>query len=118
MNERGRDGAKSEWVFLNSVVGAVQCKRAATGAGRVENGANKANRQPKVRPYATMVFGSISADVQAKTNPSMRGRLSSEAVQVLCRGLPHIPFAVGFGRSGPSQTYPRTIQVCTPRHIL
>jgi hypothetical protein len=23
-------------------------------------------------------------------------------------GLPHIPLAVGFGRSGPSQTYPRT----------
>jgi hypothetical protein len=69
MNERGRDGANSEWVFLNSVVGAVQCQRAATGAAKFENGANKANRQPKVRPYATMVFGSISADVRAKTNP-------------------------------------------------
>ena len=44
----------------------------------------------------------------------MRGRLSSEAVQILCRGLPHIPFAVGFGRSGPSQTCPQTIQ-CAPR---
>ena len=69
LNEKGRDGANSEEVFLNSVVGAVQCKRAATGAGRVENGANKANRQLKVKPYATMVFGSISADVRAKTNP-------------------------------------------------
>src|SRR5271166_7146563 len=58
-----------EWVFLNSVVGAVRFQRAATGAGSVENGANKANRQPKLRPYATMVFGSISADVRAKTNP-------------------------------------------------
>src|SRR5271166_842341 len=47
----------------------MQCQRAATGAAKVENGANKANRQLKVRPYATMVFGSISADVQAKTNP-------------------------------------------------
>src|SRR5271166_6372438 len=65
MNERGRDGANSEWVFLNSVVGAVQCQRAATGAAKLENGANKANRQPKVRPYVTMVFGSISADVRA-----------------------------------------------------
>ena len=72
MNERGRDGANSEWVFLNSVVGAVQCQRAATGAAKFENGANKANRQLKVRPYATMIFGSISADVQAKTNPIPR----------------------------------------------
>ena len=70
MNERGRDGANSEWVFLNSVVGAVQCQRAAAGAGSVENGANKANRQLKVRPYATMVFGSISANVQAKNKPN------------------------------------------------
>ena len=30
---------------------------------------HKADRQLKVRPYSTMVFGSISADVQAKTNP-------------------------------------------------
>src|SRR5208337_2571629 len=29
-------------------------------------------------------------------------------------GLPHIPFAVGFGRSCPSQTCPQTIQ-CAPR---
>ena len=66
MNERGRDGVTSEWVFLNSVVAAVQCQRAATGTpAKVENGANKANRQLKVRPYATMVFGSISAHVQA-----------------------------------------------------
>ena len=70
MNERGRDGANSEWVFLNSVVGAVQCQRAATGAAKLENGENKANRQPKVRPYATMVFGSISADVRAKNKPN------------------------------------------------
>ncbi len=70
MNERGRDGANSEWVFLNSVVAAVQCQRAATGAAKVENGANKANRQLKVRPYATMAFGSISADVQAKNKPN------------------------------------------------
>ena len=34
--------------------------------------------------------------------------MSREAVQILCRGLPHIPFAVGFGRSGPSQACPRT----------
>jgi DnaJ-class molecular chaperone len=39
---------------------------------------------------------------------SMRGPVSSEAVQILRRGLPHIPFAVGCGRSGPSQTCPRT----------
>ena len=45
----------------------MQCQRAATGAAKFENGANKANRQPKVRPYATMIFGSISADVRAKT---------------------------------------------------
>ena len=41
MNERGRDGANLEWVFLNSVVGAVQCQRAATGAARVENAQTK-----------------------------------------------------------------------------
>ena len=39
--------------------------------------------------------------------------MSSEAVQILCRGLPHIPFAVGFGRSGPSQTCPRTSRCAT-----
>ena len=44
MNERGRDGANSEWVFLNSVVGAVQCQRAATGTARLEIGAIEANR--------------------------------------------------------------------------
>src|SRR5271157_3733245 len=48
----------------------MQCQRAATGAAKVENGANKANRQLKVKPYATMVFGSISADVQAKKTQS------------------------------------------------
>ena len=53
-----------------------------------------------------------------ETKPSMRGPMSSEAVQILCRGLPHIPFAVGFGRSGPSQTCPRTSSVCHPQHIL
>ena len=53
-----------------------------------------------------------------QTKPSMRGPVSSEAVQILCRGFPHIPFAVGFGRSGPSQTCPRTIQACPPQHIL
>jgi len=45
----------------------------------------------------------------------MRGPVSSEAVQILRRGFPHIPFAVGFGRSGPSQTCPQTIQ-CAPRN--
>jgi hypothetical protein len=49
----------------------------------------------------------------ARANPSMRGPVSSEAVQILGRGLPHIPLAVGVGRSGPSQTCPRTIQACT-----
>jgi hypothetical protein len=48
----------------------------------------------------------------------MRGRLSSEAVQILCGGLPHIPFAIGFGRSGPSQTCPQTSWLCNPQHIL
>ena len=41
--------------------------------------------------------------------------MSSEAVPISCRGLPHIPFAVGFGQSGPSQTWPRTIG-CAPRN--
>src|SRR5262249_56913123 len=50
--------------------------------------------------------------------PSMRGPLSSEAVQILGRGLPHIPFAVGFGRSGPSQTGPRARWSCHPHHLL
>ena len=45
----------------------------------------------------------------------MRGRLSSEAVQILCRGASAHPFTVGFGRSGPAQTCPRTIQ-CAPRN--
>ena len=45
----------------------------------------------------------------------MRGALSSEAVQNLCRGLPHIPFAVGFGRSGRSRTCPRTRWSCFPQ---
>ena len=39
---------------------------------------------------------------------------SSERCRFCVAGLPHIPFAVGFGRSGPSQTCPRTIQ-CAPR---
>src|SRR5208337_2020149 len=49
----------------------VQCSASGRtrAPGGSKNGANKANRQPKVRPYATMVFGSISADVRAKTNP-------------------------------------------------
>jgi hypothetical protein len=33
-------------------------------------------------------------------------------------GFPHIPFAVGFGRSGPSQTCRRTSWLCDPQHIL
>src|SRR4051794_39426676 len=32
-------------------------------------------------------------------------------------GLPYIPFAVGFGRSGPSRTRPRTSRSCHPQHI-
>ena len=51
-----------------------------------------------------------------ETKPSMRGRMSSEAVQILCRGLPHIPFAVGFGRSGPSQTSSAVEVVVHTRH--
>ena len=46
----------------------------ASGRPRVPGQASKmgykANRQPKVKPYATMVFGSISADVQAKNKPN------------------------------------------------
>ena len=49
-----------------------------------------------------------------KNEPTMRGRLSSEACRFCVAGLPHIPFAVGFGRSGPSQTCPQTIQ--SPRN--
>jgi hypothetical protein len=45
----------------------------------------------------------------------MRGALSSEATQNLCRRLPHIPFAIGFSRSGRSRTYPPTRWSCFPQ---
>ena len=82
----------------------------------------KAQNEANCAPHLTHCHSRdkiLSALVFAdKTKPSMRGPVSSEAVQILRRGFPHIPFAVGFGRSGPSQTCPRTIQACTPRHIL
>ena len=35
----------------------------------------------------------------------------------MCGGFPHIPFGVGFGRSGPSQTCPRTRWLCHPQPL-
>ena len=49
---------------------ARSCASVVTRKRPSLNRANKANRQLKVRPYATMVFGSISADVQAKKTQS------------------------------------------------
>ncbi len=91
MNERGRDGANSEWVFLNSVVGAVQCQRAATGAAKLENGANKANRQPKVRPYATMVLAQFQPTCGRKQTQS-RGPHQVTLVPLRRRRASYVPF--------------------------
>ena len=51
--------------------------------------------------------------------PFMRGPLSSaDGADFALRASRTSPFAVGFGRSGPSQTCPRTNWLCNPQHIL
>ena len=47
-----------------------------------------------------------------------RGAVKRGGADFVSRAFPHIPFAVGFGRSGPSQTCPRTNWLCNPQHIL
>jgi hypothetical protein len=43
-----------------------------------------------------------------------RGEVKRAGAENLGRELPHIPLAVGVGRSGPSQTTPAAIGSCTP----
>jgi hypothetical protein len=46
------------------------------------------------------------------------GGCQARRCRICVAGFPHIPFAVGFGRSGWSRTGPRAIGSCTPQHIL
>jgi hypothetical protein len=72
-------------------------------------GAGRSAPQRRARISLTPVRGT----------PSMRGPLSSAAgADFALRASRTSPFAVGFGRSGPSQTCPRTNWLCNPQHIL
>ena len=57
-------------------------------------------------------------DGEAGNEPSMRGRLSSEAVQILCRRAPAHPLRRRLRSIWPISDLSADDSVCTPRHIL
>jgi hypothetical protein len=77
-------------------------------------------------PIKSSFPSSDSAKISGGTRykPTLRMVINERAVvkRGRCRfcgaGLPHIPLAVGFGRSGPSQTLAGTNWSCNPQHIL
>ena len=58
------------------------------------------------------------AESSRKTNPSMRGRLSSEAVQILCRRAPAHPLRRRLRSILPISDLSADDSVCTLQHIL
>ena len=52
------------------------------------------------------------------TKPSMRGALSSEAVQILCRRAPAHPLRRRLRSIWPISDLSADDSVCTPQHIL
>src|SRR5271157_4581723 len=56
--------------------------------------------------------------IEPENEPSMRGRLSSEAVQILCRRAPAHPLRRRLRSILPISDLSADDSVCTPRHIL
>ena len=71
-----------------------------------------------VSRWQIVTWDELPRNHAAKTNPSMRGRLSSEAVQILCRRAPAHPLRRRLRSIWPISDLSADDSVCTPRHIL
>src|SRR5271157_1632235 len=78
------------------------------------DGANEANPKPRLTSCRQRDNVQIAPFSPVKPTHLSEAGCQARRCRFCVAGLPHIPFAVGFGRSCPSQTCPQTIQ-CAPR---
>ena len=90
------------WQVLLAGSPSMGIQARGVGDGTAEN-----DPAPLIRPLT-----------HQETNPSMRGRLSSEAVQILCRRAPAHPLRRRLRSIWPISDLSADDSVCTPRHIL